>query len=635
MASDSSFPATIGRYVVQRVLGEGAMGSVLLAEDPRIKRKVAIKVVKMDAIRNDKDRVEFLARFEREAEVSGLLNHPGIVTIYDVGEQEGVGPFLAMEFVPGRPLDALIKEGAPISIREKLRIAAALAEALDHAHELGVVHRDVKPGNVMLSEDGRPKLMDFGIAKREDAGLTQTGTFLGTPSYASPEQIKEGTVDARSDIFSFGVMIFELMSGQSPFPGTSINTILYRIVNEPPKAVEPPVTGILPDGWARVFNKVLAKKAEDRHPSCAAFVRDLMDAATDIEKNDRREVLGILKMSGEPQMPELASKSFDETLMVPLEAPRSRTGLWVGLGGVAVALAAGGFILMGRMAGTPVLIKTDPDKAKVTINGQAVADPTPTQQRMKPGAAVHLEAKGFEPADLVFESADSWKPVISLKAIETPVQIVTNPEGATVVVDGVTLGASPQVLIWNQGKVHQITLTKDQFAPFNKDFQPGDFPAKGQVFQLQAAAGGESANVVTAPADPKAPGVLRISGGFSVHVKVDGADKGEVAKLDLPAGAHKVELSNPKVFYTGSHSVTVEGGKDARITLPGLATLTFNTHPGVGDVSVDGRATGVQSDGGAVKVAFGRHTITIRSASGNMARDTVEVDGDKSVDLKL
>ncbi|MBL0313656.1 MAG: serine/threonine protein kinase [Holophagaceae bacterium] len=235
---ENPLPSAIGRYEIKRLLGSGAMGSVYLAEDPRIKRKVAVKVVKMDAMRSDADRQEYMLRFQREAEISGLLNHPGIVAIYDVGES-ALGPFLAMEFVPGEPLDHIIKSGSPLPIMDKLKIAAGVAEALDHAHAAGIVHRDVKPGNVMVTADGRPKLMDFGIAKREDASLTQTGTFLGTPSYASPEQIREGTVDGRSDQFSFAVLVFEMLSGVSPFPGNSINTILYRIVNEPPSKCSP------------------------------------------------------------------------------------------------------------------------------------------------------------------------------------------------------------------------------------------------------------------------------------------------------------------------------------------------------------------------------------------------------------
>ena len=294
MAEIENFPHLIGRYEIKALLGAGAMGSVYLAEDPRIKRKLAIKVVKLDSIRTEADRQEFLARFQREAEVSGLLNHPGIVTIYDVGDSE-VGPFLAMEFVPGRTLESYLKSGDALALTSKLAIAAAIAAALDHAHSHAIVHRDVKPGNVMITADLRPKLMDFGIAKREDASLTQTGTFLGTPSYASPEQIKEGVATAASDVFSFAVLTFELLSGSLPFPGTSINTILYKIVNEPPVDVQPPVEGLVPDGWQRTFNKVLAKNPAERHPSCSAFVRELLDTATDLGRTDRMQLMGSLR----------------------------------------------------------------------------------------------------------------------------------------------------------------------------------------------------------------------------------------------------------------------------------------------------------------------------------------------------
>ena len=293
MIESENFPRRVGRYEIKALLGAGAMGSVYLAEDPRIKRKLAVKVVKLDTIRNEAERQEFLARFQREAEVSGVLNDPGIVTIYDVGDSE-VGPFLAMEYVSGRSLDAVIRAG-DLALKDKLGIAAGLAAALDHAHAKGIVHRDVKPGNVMLTDENKPKLMDFGIAKRDDASLTQTGTFLGTPSYASPEQIKEGLASASSDVFSFGVLVFELLSGTLPFPGTSINTILYRIVNEPPVDVDPPVAGLLPEGWQRTFHKVLAKHPQERHATCGAFVRELLDTAMDLGRTERMQLLGGLR----------------------------------------------------------------------------------------------------------------------------------------------------------------------------------------------------------------------------------------------------------------------------------------------------------------------------------------------------
>ncbi|HEX7552697.1 MAG TPA: serine/threonine-protein kinase, partial [Geothrix sp.] len=427
-----NFPTMIGRYQVLRLLGSGAMGSVVLAEDPRIKRKVAIKLMKLDAVRTEADQHEYLARFQREAEVSGLLNHPGIVAIYDVGEVEGHGPFLAMEFVPGKPLDGLIKGGPPISTKEKLRIAVGIAESLDHAHAKGIVHRDVKPGNVMVAEDGRTKLMDFGIAKLEDASLTQTGTFLGTPSYASPEQIREGKVDSRSDIFSFGVLVFELMSGQSPFPGNSINTILYRIVNEPPVEVQPPVTGILPEGWRRIFDKVLSKRPEERYPTCTAFVRDLLDTVVELGKDDRREFLGLMKMSGDTPLPEIISTASDETMVVARPNSRKAGRLWLAALALVVVAAGGWFFVKGPKE-TRLQIDSRPVGAKVFVDNREVGS-TPMNQLLVAGNKLRLESKGYESFDYEFKPGET-PPAFALKPIITGELLDSVPQGARVVLD--------------------------------------------------------------------------------------------------------------------------------------------------------------------------------------------------------
>ncbi|BDU69339.1 hypothetical protein GETHOR_14400 [Geothrix oryzae] len=626
-----NLPQSIGRYQVLRLLGSGAMGSVVLAEDPRIKRKVAIKLMRMDAARTEADRHEYLLRFQREAEVSGLLNHPGIVAIYDVGEEEGLGPFLAMEFVSGKPLDSLIKTGPPLPTKEKLRIAVGLAEALDHAHAKGIVHRDVKPGNAMVGEDGRTKLMDFGIAKREDASLTQTGTFLGTPSYASPEQIREGTVDSRSDIFSFGVLVFELMSGQSPFPGNSINTILYRIVNEPPVEVQPPVTGILPEGWRRVFDKVLAKRPEDRHATCTAFVRDLLDAVVDLGKEDRREILGLMKLSGDSPLPEITSTSFDETMVV-LRAESSRASrIWLGLAAAAV-LAVGGWFLFRGPKGTRLQIDSQPAGAKVFVNGLAVGA-TPMNQPLQAGDQLRLELKGFQPVLYAFKPGEA-PPAFPLEAIITEETLDSVPQGATVVLDEKPLeGVTPLKVRWNQGQPHRLTLTKEKLG-YASDFGPGEVPG-GRAFELKEATTADTRQ--EPPLDPNAPGTLKLAGGFSVRVKVDGKDLGDLspgAKLALPPGPHKVELVSPKHFYKDSRALSVSAGQVLPLTLPALAALTVETFPGTGKVFVDGQDAGIESDGSSVQVAQGRHTITVRGARGSKS-ETVEVRGDKGLRFPL
>jgi serine/threonine protein kinase len=628
----TSFPKNIGRYQVLRLLGAGAMGSVVLAEDPRIKRKVAIKLVKLDVAKSEADRREFLLRFQREAEVSGLLNHPGIVAIYDVGEEEGYGPFLAMEFVAGKPLDALMKERDALSMRQKLHIAAALADALDHAHAKGIVHRDVKPGNVMVGDDGRTKLMDFGIAKREDASLTQTGTFLGTPSYASPEQIREGTVDSRSDIFSFGVLVFELLSGQSPFPGNSINTILYRIVNEPPAEITPPLTGVLPEGWRRVFDRVLSKRPQERYPTCTSFVRDLLDVLVEIGKDERREVLGLLKLNGDSPLPEITSTSSDETMVVPRHGAPKTPWVWLAPLILVGVLVVGWFVYKGSR-GNRLLITSMPSGAQVFINDLSVG-PTPTNQALTAGDKIRLELQGHQPTTYTFKPGEA-PPTFPMSAIVTNEPLNSEPSGATVVFDGERVPSeTPTVISWNQGRKHQLTLTIGKNLGFSHDYNPGETP-NGKVLVLQE--GTTAATRQEPPLDPHAPGSLKLSGVFGVELKVDGKTYGEQspgAKIQLTPGSHKVEVSNSRHFFREQSTININAGQATPLNLPALATLTISTHPGVGKVLVDGSDAGIESDGSTVQVAHGRHTITIRGLKGS-ATKALEVKGDQTVDLPL
>ncbi len=634
MNDADNLPRMIGRYEIKRLLGAGAMGSVYLAEDPRIKRKLAIKVVKLDALRSESDRSDFLLRFQREAEVSGVLNDPGIVTIYDVGDSE-VGPFLAMEFVAGKPLDAYIKSGELLAmdLGTKLRMAAGVAAALDHAHSHGIIHRDVKPGNVMITEEGRPKLMDFGIAKREDASLTQTGTFLGTPSYASPEQIKEGHATIRSDVFSFGVMVFEMLSGTLPFPGTSINTILYRIVNEPPLEVKPPVLGLLAEGWQRIFARVLAKNADERYSNCAAFVRDLLEAATELPKDLRMEIMGLLKLSG-PAAPPILTRAHEETLYLPPPKPRKALGPRLALGAlVLVALGAGGYLLFLK-GGATVTLRVEP-AAKIFQGGQEVG-PTGVPHPMKAGEKVTLRREGFEPFDYTFQGGDT-APKLALKPRITEEVLRTLPEGAAVVMDGRVLeGATPlHVKAWDQSKRHDITFTHAREAKtLLTQFLEGEAPGN-QVYTLvspaEAATTGEAKTV-----DANSPGFLKVAGEFSVHVRLDGRELGETGgsgKLSLPPGTHRVELSNPKVFFKETRTLTIQPGQPCSISLPGLASITVETFPGSGTVIIDGLFTSIDSDGGtAIRVVKGPHTVSIQGRGGS---HSVDVRGDQAVKFRI
>ncbi|HNX30778.1 MAG TPA: serine/threonine-protein kinase [Holophaga sp.] len=627
MPDTENIPRTIGRYEVRRQLGAGAMGCVYLAEDPRIKRKLAIKVVKLDAMRSEEDRREYLARFQREAEVSGVLNDPGIVTIYDVGDSD-MGPFLAMEYVQGQPLDGLIKSGRlpAMPLRAKLRIACGVAAALDHAHAHNIVHRDVKPGNVILTEDGRPKLMDFGIAKREDASLTQTGTFLGTPSYASPEQIKEGHATLLSDVFSFGVMIFELLSGTLPFPGTSINTILYRIVNEQPVEVNPPVAGLLPDAWQRIFLRVLSKNPGERHPSCSAFVRELIEAATELDPSVRTELLGLLRQGAVPLVmpPTPITRTLDDTQATSRRRirPGSRGVLYGGILAGLVVLGLGFFLFSGK-AGEEVRLTTDPPQATLAMNGQVLDANKPLI--MKEGDRLEIRKPGFVTAQYVHGRGDK-APRIVLQPVLSEVRLRTDPPGAEVVLDSRKLqGATPLVIKdWNQGQLHDLTFTHPQSGVgLSTRFDVGEVPGD-KVFKLlpldELRTTGETGNVVSS-----STGVLKLAGGFTARVKVDGKDVGGGARLSLAPGSHRIDLANPKVFYQETRTVQITAGQTVTVALPDLARLTVSTFPSSGTIVIDGVPTEVESDGStAIPVVKGRHTISIQGREGSSR--TIEVD---------
>jgi TonB family protein len=273
--STEQMPQSIGRYKVQESIGFGAMGAVYKAFDPLIKRTLAIKTIRLDIPRQSPQYKSFIERFYHEARISGTLSHPNIVTLFDIGEEGGV-PYLAMEFVEGQTLAQLIEKGVRFKPEKVIGLASQIASAVDYAHSKGVIHRDIKPSNLILFDEDRVKVTDFGIAKLVDAEMTQSGTLLGTPSYMSPEQAMGDKLDGRSDIFSLGVCCFEMLSGEQPFPGNNVTSILYKLVHVDP--IEPAnleMHGLVPQKWHEVFGKALAKKPDDRYQTAGAFVQDL------------------------------------------------------------------------------------------------------------------------------------------------------------------------------------------------------------------------------------------------------------------------------------------------------------------------------------------------------------------------
>jgi serine/threonine protein kinase len=263
-----------GRYEIVGEVGRGAMGVVYKAVDPVIGRTVAVKTIRLSEAGTGLSRPELLSRFQTEARAAGLLTHPNIVVVYDAGEEDGLY-YITMELVEGKSVQALLDEGQKFSLPRVLRIMDQTCSALQFAHDRHVVHRDIKPANLMLTADDTVKVTDFGTAKILQMGTVQQTTHvMGTPSYMSPEQVKGRAVDGRSDIFSLGVMLYEMVTGEKPFPGQNITTVIYKIVNEdpvPPRQLDPSIH----PGISTVIMKALLKEPEERYQSCREMLDDL------------------------------------------------------------------------------------------------------------------------------------------------------------------------------------------------------------------------------------------------------------------------------------------------------------------------------------------------------------------------
>jgi eukaryotic-like serine/threonine-protein kinase len=263
----------LGRYEILEELGRGDMGIVYRAHDPLIDRYVAIKTIDLQKL-SDKEKDEYKARFYQEAKAAGRLNHPNIITIYDLGRKGDVA-YIAMELMEGPELQNIVSGGERLSIGEKVDVAFQIAAGLAYAHEHGVIHRDIKPSNIMVLRGLHVKIADFGIARMESSlWRTRVDRIMGSPLYMSPEQVQSLPIGPWSDIFSFGIVLFQMLTGRLPFQGETANSVFYKIVNEEapkPSSLNAEIPEILDD----IVAKCLAKKPEDRYPSARDLIADL------------------------------------------------------------------------------------------------------------------------------------------------------------------------------------------------------------------------------------------------------------------------------------------------------------------------------------------------------------------------
>jgi serine/threonine protein kinase len=425
----------LGPYEIIQLLGEGGMGVVYKAQDTRLKRFVAIKVLRVAALADPQRR----ARFVQEAQAASALNHPNIFTIYDIGEQDGID-YIAMEYVAGKTLDALIpRKGMLLS--ETLRIAVQIAAGLERAHAARIVHRDLKPGNVIVGDDGQVKILDFGLAKLTERpmstdGVTETvrpdtkeGTIVGTAAYMSPEQAEGRPVDARSDIFSFGSVLYEMVTGERAFRGASVMATLAGILNAEPK----PLTSIAPDVPRDVEGLVqrCLRKDPDRR---FQHMDDIRIALVDLKEESDSDRL--------------------TPASAPAPAPRRRIRPWVGLAaGLLLGLSVVAWWSLRKYLAAPELRTTlltaepgtqtdpalSPDGKQVAYAWDADQDErssiyvkltdagTPLRLTSQPGAADHSPAWSPDGRHVAFcRTSSSGSEILRVPALGGPLTWITH-----------------------------------------------------------------------------------------------------------------------------------------------------------------------------------------------------------------
>jgi serine/threonine-protein kinase len=332
----------LGKYRIDAVLGKGAMGVVYKAFDPYIERVVALKTIRKELF-SDSQQEDLISRFKNEAQAAGRLNHQNIVMVYDYGE-DSESAYIAMEFVEGAPLNTLIEAGQPTALPRVIAWMSDLLLALEYAHSRGVVHRDIKPANLMITANARVKVSDFGIARIDSSTLTQTGSMIGTPSYMSPEQYRGETVDGRSDVFSAGVLLYQLLSGVRPFVG-SASAVMHQILNVNPV----PPSQVLPAlgcAYDRVVERATAKAASDRFASA----REFLDALTAVVQGQNPNAAADLTALDDNDRTVLAAG-----LRLPAAAPAGNLGAGPGTGSSTGSNTGSNTITPWKLAAFPEL----------------------------------------------------------------------------------------------------------------------------------------------------------------------------------------------------------------------------------------------------------------------------------------
>jgi serine/threonine-protein kinase len=570
-------PRQIDRYQILDRVGAGGMGVVYRARDPVLDRDVAIKSMQVDFGVDQDAR----ARFQQEARAAARLQHPNIVTIYEFGEKDD-SPYLIMEFLGGEDLEGLMKNDRALSLLAKLDIVAQLCDGLAFAHEQGVVHRDIKPGNVRVLDDGTVKLLDFGIAKMQNAENT-AGTFAGSPGYASPEQLSMEPVDARSDLFSVGVLTYELLTGRQPFTGESAAAIAYQVLNEeppPPRQLAPQ----LPEALESVLTCALHKKRDQRYGSASELAEALRAVSRQITKahgetggsatrggrgrrgarTDRAGNLDLRVGPGTSGRESPVDVSIGSAGTMGGEAaakPRNRLVAVAVVGALVAASALGGFYALQVSGGDEPVVPAEETGAAGDGGAGGVPatgpDPEPSIQAGEPD---ELDAAVVPPVPVMLE-------------------VASTPPGAAVSLDGQDTGETTPA---------SFPLAE----PFPETVAVNLAGYEG-ASQPVPSIEGESVGVAFELTREETFGRVVLSGPYRFEVWI-GDNRIREANTNqdvtLATGAATLRIRNPGYFLDRRFNVEVVEGQSQRLVAPVLGSLTVFSNPGDCEIFVDSRS---------------------------------------------
>ncbi|AMD87010.1 Stk1 family PASTA domain-containing Ser/Thr kinase [Actinomyces radicidentis] len=557
-----------GRYEIRETIGRGGMAEVHLGKDTRLGRTIAIKLLRSDIA----DDPTFQARFRREAQSAAALNHPAIVAVYDSGEEEMVQPdgstktvpYIVMEYVEGHTVRELLGEGEAVPITEAIEITTGVLDALEYSHRAGIVHRDIKPGNIMLTSTGAVKVMDFGIARAiEDssATVTQTQAVVGTAQYLSPEQARGEVVDARSDLYSTGCLLYELLTGQPPFTGDSAVSIAYQHVREiprPPSALAPDV----PEPLDRVTLKSLAKRREDRYQDAAHMRAELLAAgrgaavgapATDTWNQPTTVMATAAAVPGStspaPAPPSAASGAGTETEEEPER--KRRWWLWLLILLLLIAVGTGiGLAASGRIGGSGGA-SASPSATAVSVPDVAGMSESEARSAIEGVGLTYVRGDDVESDTVAEGKAVSSEPGSGTAALlGTEVTVHFSAGSSTVTVPDVS-GRSQDdakkaledagLTVGNATTQDSTTVAKDKV--ISTDPASGTSVSRGTTVSLVLSTGQTTVPDVTGKSQADARKALE-DAGLSVGNVTYGdstEDKDTVASTD-PASGTKVDL---------------------------------------------------------------------------------------------